>query len=153
MWRAEPGGHQAAAPAKARPPQHHFLLGPRSATAPALLRHILVEPEGCPSHERATQQTVAGSSPRTAHSESARRGLGSGGGWWGRELAGPHYDAAAQPVSPPSRYPPPPGLDAAGRLRYWNEVMLSANALDFFPQVSGDQPGPGRTSRAFAIVH
>jgi hypothetical protein len=31
--------------------------------------------------------------------------------------------------------------------------MLSANALDFFPQVSGDQPGPGRTSRAFAIVH
>ena len=70
-----------------------------------------------------------------------------------RELSGPRFEAAPQQMSPPSRYPPPPGVDAAGRLRYWNEITLSASALDFFPEVTGDQPGPARTSRAFAIVH
>src|ERR671933_493630 len=81
-------------------------------------------------------------------------GAGAQGGPGGaREFTGPRTDAAPQPSPPPSRYPPPPGIDAAGRLRYWNELTLSASALDFFPAVAGDQPGPTRTSRAFAIVH
>jgi hypothetical protein len=79
---------------------------------------------------------------------------GQGGPGWSREVVGPRFDAAAQATPPPpSRHPPIQGLHAAGRLRYWNEIALSANALDFFPEIAGDQPGPGRSSRAFAIVH
>ena len=48
--------------------------------------------------------------------------------------------------------------DAASAVRYWNEVMLDANAIDHTPpapwesRVFGEQLGPGRTSLAFAIV-
>ena len=44
-------------------------------------------------------------------------------------------------------------------VRRWNEILLSANALDHTPvgpgenRVFGEQLGPHRTSRAFAIVH
>ncbi len=44
-------------------------------------------------------------------------------------------------------------------VRRWNDVMLAANALDHTPvrpgenRVFGEQLGPLRTSRAFAIVH
>jgi len=44
-------------------------------------------------------------------------------------------------------------------VRRWNEILLAANALDHTPvsqdesRVFGEQGGPHRTSRAFAIVH
>jgi len=44
-------------------------------------------------------------------------------------------------------------------VRRWNEILLVANALDHTPvspgenRVFGEQLGPHRTSRAFAIVH
>ena len=44
-------------------------------------------------------------------------------------------------------------------VRRWNEILLSANALDHTPvgpgenRVFGEQLGPHRTSRAFAIIH
>jgi hypothetical protein len=44
-------------------------------------------------------------------------------------------------------------------VRRWNEILLAANALDHTPvgpgenRVFGEQLGPHRTSRAFAIVH
>jgi hypothetical protein len=44
-------------------------------------------------------------------------------------------------------------------VRRWNEILLAANALDHTPvgpgenRVFGEQAGPHRTSRAFAIVH
>jgi PAP2 superfamily len=44
--------------------------------------------------------------------------------------------------------------DTLDRLLAWNEVMLDANALDHTPSsgFAGDQQGPTRNSRAFAIV-
>src|SRR6266851_742772 len=38
-------------------------------------------------------------------------------------------------------------------VRRWNEILLAANALDHTPVGPGEQLGPHRTSRAFAIVH
>ena len=48
---------------------------------------------------------------------------------------------------------------AADTLRYWNQVTLDATGLDHTPvavgenRVFGEQLGPGRSSRALAIVH
>jgi hypothetical protein len=44
--------------------------------------------------------------------------------------------------------------DTLDRLLVWNEIMLDANALDHTPTsgFAGDQQGPTRNSRAFAIV-
>jgi PAP2 superfamily. len=55
---------------------------------------------------------------------------------------------------------PGPGLSRReDAVRRWNEILLAANALDHTPvragetRVFGEQGGPHRTSRAFAIVH
>lgn len=44
--------------------------------------------------------------------------------------------------------------DTLDRLLIWNEIMLDANALDHTPSsgFAGDQQGPTRNSRAFAMV-
>ncbi|MBI5582142.1 MAG: phosphatase PAP2 family protein [Deltaproteobacteria bacterium] len=78
------------------------------------------------------------------------------------DVFGPNYDFHPQ-LTPPQfpgivqRYSPPPGPDPLGRIRYWNQIMLNANALDHTPAEDsvpfGEQIGPARTSRAFAIVH
>jgi PAP2 superfamily len=76
-----------------------------------------------------------------------------------REAFGPRYDAAPPHQQAPRRHPQPGGTDATRRIRYWNEILLTANALDHTPvatgenRVFGEQLGPGRTGRAFAIVH
>jgi len=41
--------------------------------------------------------------------------------------------------------------DSMGRLRHWNEVTMTATGLDH--GVFGEQAGPGRSSRALAIIH
>src|SRR5688572_22735183 len=49
--------------------------------------------------------------------------------------------------------------DAADTLRYWNQVAIDASGLDHTPlqpgeqRVFGHQLGPGRASKAIAIVH
>lgn len=54
---------------------------------------------------------------------------------------------------------PTGGADSTDRVRYWNQIALNANALDHTPVAPGEnrlfreQFGPGRTSRALAIVH
>ena len=75
---------------------------------------------------------------------------------------GDEFKAAfGQAFSPTDYRPlqrPAPGrhVDA---VRRWHEITLAANALDHTPstlvenRVFGEQYGPGRTSRAFAIVH
>jgi len=74
-------------------------------------------------------------------------------------LVGPAAMPIAGSTQAPQRQKPPAGEDTLARLRYWNEIMLGANALDHTPvqpgenRVFGEQVGPGRTSRAFAIVH
>ena len=51
------------------------------------------------------------------------------------------------------------GSSAADTLRYWNAVAVNASGLDHTPltsgeaRVFGEQLGPGRSSRAMAIVH
>jgi hypothetical protein len=75
------------------------------------------------------------------------------------DVFGPFANPLAGVTQPPQRNKPPKGEDPLARLRYWNEVMQSANALDHTPvqpgesRVFGEQVGPGRTTRAFAIVH
>src|SRR5439155_22829238 len=69
------------------------------------------------------------------------------------EAWGPLFQAR-QPYGAPSMPP-----QVADSVRRWNAIALSANALDHTPvapgenRVFGAQLGPGRTSRAFAIVH
>ena len=52
-----------------------------------------------------------------------------------------------------------PGAGAIDRLRHWNEIAIDASGLDHTPvppgdsRVFGEQVGPGRSSRAMAIVH
>jgi hypothetical protein len=75
------------------------------------------------------------------------------------QFLGPSH--AARPRSPAqalaARAPRP--LTAADRLRYWNQVAVDASGLDHTPlapgedRVYGEQLGPGRSSRAMAIVH
>src|SRR5207253_10684149 len=67
---------------------------------------------------------------------------------WGRLFT------ARQPYAAPSM-----PAKVADSVRRWNAITNSANALDHTPvapgenRVFGEQLGPGRTSRAFAIVH
>src|SRR6266851_6287331 len=76
-----------------------------------------------------------------------------------REAFGSRYEAAPQLQQAPPRQPRSSGPGESGRIRYWNEIVLAANALDHTPvaagenRVFGEQLGPGRTSREFAIVH
>jgi hypothetical protein len=69
-----------------------------------------------------------------------------------REFFGPRFEGG-QDAPRPGR---PRREDA---VRRWNEILLAANALDHTPvgsdenRVFGEQGGPHRTSRAFAIVH
>jgi hypothetical protein len=76
-----------------------------------------------------------------------------------RDALGPHYNAAAQLRSAresSARHPNSPSVD---RLHHWNEVAINVSGLDHTPvlpgesRVFGEQLGPGRASRAMAIVH
>src|SRR5438552_6006074 len=70
-----------------------------------------------------------------------------------RDAWGPLFKAQ-QPCAASSMPP-----RAADSVRRWNAIAIGANALDHTPvapgenRVFGEQLGPGRTSRAFAIVH
>ena len=71
---------------------------------------------------------------------------------------GPRYQNNHTPVGI-QQHPFRPGLNAAERLRHWNEIAIDASGLDHTPPQPGDtyvfghQLGPGRASRAMAIVH
>src|ERR1051326_356316 len=87
-------------------------------------------------------------------------GLGLGGSAEGRaaaphELYGPLFKAAPQ-VDSNQRQGPRRGLDS---IRRWNQIAIDASGLDHTPPAAGEnrrygeQLGPGRASRAMAIVH
>ncbi len=71
---------------------------------------------------------------------------------------GPRIKPAPQ-LRPPQRRPPAQGADTVARLEHWNEVAINATGLDHTPvavgeqRVFGEQLGPGRSSRAMAIIH
>lgn len=72
---------------------------------------------------------------------------------------GPLYSPLLRSSGSVDRNAAPPGVDPLGRLRYWNEVAVNTSGLDHTPvapgesRVFGEQLGPGRSSRAMAIVH
>ena len=68
-----------------------------------------------------------------------------------RDLSGQDQQPA-QVVSPSVVLVPPPDEETLPRLIFWNGVAMDANALDHSPGF-GQQAGPTRTARAFAIVH
>jgi VCPO second helical-bundle domain len=72
-----------------------------------------------------------------------------------RDALGPRFNAA--PHSPVlSRRAHRTGIDS---IRYWNEIAINASGIDHTPvaagenRVFGEQLGPGRSSRAMAMVH
>jgi hypothetical protein len=73
------------------------------------------------------------------------------------DALGPRFGARPQTGQPRQRRRH--GAGALESLRHWNEVGLDATGLDHTPttpadtRVFGEQLGPGRSSRAMAIVH
>ena len=75
-----------------------------------------------------------------------------------RDVLGPNHEAAPR-FRDPSR-PVLKGGTSADRLRYWNQIAIDASGLDHTPVAPGESrassassSGPGRSSRAMAIVH
>src|SRR6185369_1415558 len=73
-----------------------------------------------------------------------------------RDTLGPQFGPATQNVlAKPMRR----GPGAIETLRYWNQIAIDATGLDHTPPAAGEtrgfgeQLGPGRASRAMAIVH
>jgi hypothetical protein len=70
--------------------------------------------------------------------------------------ADPHQPPRV-PIDPRRR--PRPVVDSAGSVQHWNEIAIDASGLDHTPvapgenRVFGEQLGPGRASRAMAIIH
>src|SRR6266849_4027875 len=73
-----------------------------------------------------------------------------------RQAFGPLYKAAEHSFTDKTRQGPSKNLDV---IRRWNEIAINASGLDHTPvapgenRVFGEQLGPGRASRAMAIVH
>jgi hypothetical protein len=76
-----------------------------------------------------------------------------------RESLGPQFNAAPQLFEAPRRQITGRGVGSVSRLRHWNEIAINASGLDHTPvrpgedRVFGEQLGPGRSSRAMAIMH
>jgi hypothetical protein len=87
-------------------------------------------------------------------------------GTWAQEKSrtaesvwGPNFRVSHR-VEVQQRFPFRHGSSSLRRLKHWNEIAINASGLDHTPLVSGDnrttfaeQLGPGRSSRAMAIVH
>jgi hypothetical protein len=74
------------------------------------------------------------------------------------DVLGPRYHAASRLHAVP-RHPPRHGINSIARLHHWNEIAIDVSGLDHTPvarseqRAFGEQFGPGRASRAMAIVH
>lgn len=88
----------------------------------------------------------------SSYSTAAQQKSSSVENTWGRQYRAPRKSLL------PLRHPFRPGNSATERLRHWNEVAINASGLDHTPPQSGDshlfghQLGPGRSSKAMAIV-
>jgi PAP2 superfamily len=76
-----------------------------------------------------------------------------------REVWGRLFEKSPDPQPALLKHRPSRGADTAGRLRHWNRIAIDSSGLDHTPvepgdsRVFGEQLGPGRSSRAMAIVH
>ena len=83
-------------------------------------------------------------------SQSGREGFT---GFWGAKFRGEGQRKVPRPR------PPRPSTQALERLHHWNSIAVDASGLDHTPvaegeaRTFGEQLGPGRASRAMAIVH
>src|SRR5947207_505006 len=74
-----------------------------------------------------------------------------------QQVWGPRYHSAPQANDRRDHGGQP--ADTLDRLKHWNEIAINASGLDHTPvapgetRVFGEQLGPGRASRAMAIVH
>jgi hypothetical protein len=81
---------------------------------------------------------------------------GPAGGF--EQFWGPRYTPLAPTLTTARRPSPPPG-SAADAMHHWNHVAIDSAGLDHTPvpagdpRIFGEQLGPGRSSRAMAIVH
>ena len=72
---------------------------------------------------------------------------------------GPRYRSPSLPAVTASRSPKPAKADPVHWIQHWNEIAINASGLDHTPvapdenRIFGEQYGPGRSSRAMAIVH
>jgi len=82
---------------------------------------------------------------------------GSRGGFDG--AFGPRFHPDIRQAPPELKPRPSSGVDQAASLRHWNRIAIDASGLDHTPvtavetRVFGEQLGPGRSSKAMAIVH
>ena len=89
-----------------------------------------------------------------AHADLARGESDGVDGAWG-----PRYRAHPQASASVSRARKPTKGDLVHWVRHWNEIAINASGLDHTPvgpaenRIFGEQLGPGRSSRALAIVH
>ncbi len=76
-----------------------------------------------------------------------------------REALGQRFDAAPGARDGPKHRATRGGPDTLSRIRHWNEIAIDTSGVDHTPvapgesRVFGEQIGPGRASRAMAIVH
>lgn len=88
-------------------------------------------------------------SPQGLSAEELRGGFG--------EAFGPQIHPRVQQVQPNAKHRPRHVLDRAVAIRDWNQIAIDAAGLDHAPSdashIFGHQLGPGRSSRAMAIVH
>ena len=93
---------------------------------------------------------LVGSLTLLASSQSTREGFK---GSWGSRFRGERHRKVPRPR------PPRPSTQALERLHHWNSIAVDASGLDHTPVAEGEdrnfgeQLGPGRASRAVAIVH
>ena len=93
---------------------------------------------------------LVGSLTLLASSQSTREGFK---GFWGARFRGERHRNVPRPRLPR------PSTQALERLHHWNSIAIDASGLDHTPltegedRVFGEQLGPGRASRAIAIVH
>ena len=83
----------------------------------------------------------------------SQSGIGDVKRFWGAQFRGERHRKVLRPR------PPSPTTQPLERLHHWNSIAIDASGLDHTPpaqgedRVFGEQLGPGRSSRAMAIVH
>jgi hypothetical protein len=84
---------------------------------------------------------------------ATQSGRGGFKGFWGDKFGGERQRKVSRPR------PLGPSAQALERLHHWNSIAIDASGLDHTPvapgesRTFGEQLGPGRASRAIAIVH
>jgi PAP2 superfamily len=89
--------------------------------------------------------------PHVSPAEGLRNGF--------QDAFGQRFGSQPGAVSPSVRHRPRNGFDRAQIVRQWNQVAIDASGMDHTPiatgenRTFGEQLGPGRSSRAMAMVH